>query len=156
MRIKFWLNNKLFDEEVDINMPLLEYLRSKGCYSVKRGCETSNCGLCTIWVDNKPVLSCTYPLVRVNNKHLTTLEGLQEEAKEFGGFLADQGADQCGFCNTGFIMNVLAMVRELDNPSEEEILAYLQGNLCRCTGYMGHLRAIKAYLANKKGGKTSE
>ena len=153
MRIKLWINNKLYDEDVLVNTPILEYLRSKGCYSVKRGCETSNCGLCTVWIDGKPILSCTYPLQRANNKHITTLEGLQLEAKEFGGFLADQGADQCGFCNTGFIMNVLAMVNELKNPTEEEILEYLQGNLCRCTGYMGQLRAIKAFLDYKQGGK---
>lgn len=152
MKIKIWINNKLYEEEVEVTTPLLEYLRSKGCYSVKRGCETSNCGLCTVWLEGKPILSCTYPLIRANNKHITTLEGLQEEAKEFGGFLADQGADQCGFCNTGFIMNVLAMVNELKNPTEEEILEYLQGNLCRCTGYMGQLRAIKAFLESKKGG----
>lgn len=156
MQIKLWINNKLYEEEVSDNTPLLEYLRSKGCYSVKRGCETSNCGLCTVWLEGHPILSCTYPLMRANNKHITTLEGLQEDAKEFGMFLAKEGADQCGFCNTGFIMNVLAMVRELNNPTEEEILEYLQGNLCRCTGYMGQLRAIKKYLDHKKGENANE
>lgn len=151
MEIKLWINNKLYQETINPSDCLLEYLRSKGCYSVKRGCETSNCGLCTVLIEGKPILSCTYPLARANGKHVTTLEGLQDEAKEFGGFLADQGADQCGFCNVGFIMNVLAMVKELKNPTEEEIKAYLQGNLCRCTGYMGQLRAIKAFLDFKQG-----
>jgi carbon-monoxide dehydrogenase small subunit len=89
--------------------------------------------------------------MRANGKHITTLEGLHDEAKEFGEIFADEGADQCGFCNPGFIMNVLAMVRELDNPTEDEIKEYLAGNLCRCTGYMGQLRAVKKYLAYKKG-----
>ena len=151
MKIKLWINEKLYEDDVKVDMPLLEYLRSKGCYSVKRGCETSNCGLCTVWLEKKPILSCTYPLIRCNNKHITTLEGLQDKAKEFGEFLSDEGADQCGFCNTGFIMNVLAMVEELENPQEEEIRAYLQGNLCRCTGYMGQIRAIKKFLEYKKG-----
>lgn len=150
MKIKLWINNKLYDEEVKADTPLLEYLRSKGCYSVKRGCETSNCGLCTVWLEGKPILSCTYPLARVNNKHITTLEGLEKEALEFGGFLADEGSDQCGYCNTGFIMNVLAMRHELNNPTDAEILEYLQGNLCRCSGYVAQLRAIRKYLDSKK------
>lgn len=151
VEIKLWINNKLIKDNVEPDTPMLEYLRSKGCYSVKRGCETSNCGLCTVWLEGKPILSCTMPLMRADGKHITTLEGLQDEAIEFGGFLADQGADQCGFCNTGFIMNVLAMVRELEDPTEEEIKEYLSGNLCRCTGYMGQLRAIRNFLKYKKG-----
>jgi carbon-monoxide dehydrogenase small subunit len=81
---------------------------------------------------------------------VTTLEGLKEEAEEFGAFLAQEGAEQCGFCSPGFIMNVLAMVRELENPTIEEMKEYLSGNLCRCTGYMGQLRAIRKYMAVKK------
>lgn len=138
-------------DEIEPGMMLLDYVRQKGCYSVKCGCETSNCGLCTVWLDEKPVLSCTVPAARVEGRRITTLEGLQEEAAEFGGFLADEGGEQCGFCSPGFIMNVLAMVRELDDPTEEEILEYLSGNLCRCSGYMSQLRAIKAFLAYKKG-----
>lgn len=156
MKINLWINEKKITDDVEPDMPLLEYVRSKGCYSVKRGCETSNCGLCTIWLDGTPVLSCTMPLMRADGKHITTLEGLQKEAEEFGAFLADQGADQCGFCNPGFIMNVLAMVRELDDPTEEEIREYLSGNLCRCTGYMGQLRAIQEFLKYKKEGGKDE
>ena len=77
----------------------------------------------------------------------------QEEAKEFGGFLADEGAEQCGFCSPGLIMNVLAMDKELDHPNVDEINHYLAGNLCRCTGYMGQLRAVEKYLARDKEGK---
>ena len=81
---------------------------------------------------------------------VTTLEGLQDEAAEFGAFNADQGAEQCGFCNPGFIMNALALFREKEYPTEEEIKEYLAGNLCRCTGYEGQLRGILAFLAWKK------
>ena len=81
---------------------------------------------------------------------ITTLEGVQEEAAEFGRFLAEEGAEQCGFCAPGFIMSVLAMVRELDHPTLEEIKEYLVGNLCRCTGYMGQLRAIEKYMQAKQ------
>lgn len=153
MEIKFWLNGKLIEDTIEPDTPLLEYVRSKGCLSVKRGCETSNCGLCTLWIDEKPVLSCTVLAVRANGKKVTTLEGLQDEAREFGTFMAGEGADQCGYCNPGFIMNVLAMARELKEFSDEDIKEYLVGNLCRCTGYMGQFRAVKKYLDYKMGGK---
>lgn len=147
MTIKLTLNNKIIERNVQPDMLLLELVREEGCYSVKRGCETSNCGLCTVLVDGHPVLSCSTLVARVDGKHITTMEGLQEEAKEFGTFLANEGAEQCGYCSPGFIMNVLAMKEELNDPSVEEIKEYLAGNLCRCTGYMGQLRAIKKYLA---------
>ena len=150
MTIKFWLNGKLIEDIISDDILLLDYVRTKGCYSVKRGCETANCGLCTVLVEDKPVLSCSTLAARVNGKHVTTLEGLQAEAEEFGAFLADQGAEQCGFCNPGFIMNVLAMVKELSDPTEEEIREYLAGNLCRCSGFVGQERAIQAYLSKKK------
>ncbi len=150
MKLNFTLNGRPVQDEVKPDTLLLDYLRFKGCLSVKRGCETSNCGLCTVLVDGKPVLSCTMLVVRINGKTVTTLEGLQEKAKEFGAFLADEGAEQCGYCSPGFIMNVLAMEQELTDPTEEEIKSYLVGNLCRCTGYMGQLRAVKKYLSLKK------
>ena len=137
MKIHLWLNGKEISDEISPDMPLLEYVRTKGCYSVKRGCETSNCGLCTVWMNKKPVLSCSVLAARADGKEIVTLEGVQERAAEFGTYLANQGGEQCGFCNPGFIMNVLAM---------EEIKAYLSGNLCRCSGYESQLRAIKNYL----------
>ena len=150
MLITVTINGKKYTDEIAPNLVLLDYLRQKGCYSVKRGCETSNCGLCTVHLDGKPILSCSYLAARADGHSITTLEGLQEEAAEFGAFLADQGGEQCGFCSPGFIMNVLAMVRELKDPTEEEIQGYLSGNLCRCTGYQSQLRAVKNYLAHKQ------
>ena len=129
---------------------LLDLLREKGCYSVKRGCETANCGLCTVLMDKKPVLSCSMLAVRADGHEIVTLEGMQREAEEFGSFLADQGAEQCGFCNPGFIMNVFAMLEEMKEPTEEEIGEYLAGNLCRCSGFMGQTRSILAFLKYKK------
>lgn len=153
MLTKMWINGQLVEDEIAPDMLLLEYLRSKGYYSVKRGCETSNCGLCTVLLEGKPILSCSTLALRAVGKHVVTMEGIEEEAKEFGEFLANQGAEQCGYCSPGFIMNVLAMSKELEIPSEEEIKEYLAGNLCRCTGYMGQLRAVKNYLKYKKGGE---
>ncbi|MBU3878057.1 2Fe-2S iron-sulfur cluster binding domain-containing protein [Faecalicatena sp. AGMB00832] len=150
MEIKMMLNGKQTTTEVKADSILLDVLRDLGCHSVKCGCETTNCGLCTVWIDGKSRLSCSILAVSVDGHEITTLEGVKAEAEEFGEFLAKEGAEQCGFCSPGFIMNVLAMVRELDDPDIEEIKEYLAGNLCRCTGYMGQLRAIQKYLQFKK------
>ena len=133
MEIKFILNGKKMQVDAAPDLLLLDLLREKGCYSVKRGCETANCGLCTVLMDKKPVLSCSMLAVRADGHEIVTLEGMQREAEEFGSFLADQGAEQCGFCNPGFIMNVFAMLEEMKEPTEEEIGEYLAGNLCRCS-----------------------
>ena len=146
MQVQIKVNGKLIKDDVSCDLLLIDFLRNHGCYSVKRGCETSNCGLCTVWMDEKPVLSCSILAARANNHSIMTLEGLQKEAKVFADFMANEGAEQCGFCSPGLIMNVLAMEKELKNPSEEDIKNYLAGNLCRCTGYMAQMRAITKYL----------
>lgn len=147
MEIEFTLNGKITYAELADDTTLFDLLRSKGCYSVKCGCETEACGLCTVLVDGKSRLSCSMLAARVDNREVVTLEGVQKEAEEFGMYLAGEGAEQCGFCSPGLIMNVLAMEKELKSPGEEEIKEYLAGNLCRCSGYMGQLRAIRSYLA---------
>lgn len=153
MNLSFWLNGKHYNEEVEPGMMLLDFLRDKGCYSVKCGCETSNCGLCTVLMDEKPVLSCSVPVLRAEGKKIVTMEGMQKEAEEFGSFLADEGAEQCGFCNPGFIMNIFAMLKELENPSEKDIQEYFAGNLCRCSGFTGQTRSIRKYLEYKQSQK---
>ena len=150
MNIKFWLNGIQRQEEIDPGMLLIDFLREKGCYSVKRGCETANCGLCTVLMDEKPILSCSMLAARIDGKKIVTLEGLQKEAEEFGDFLANEGAEQCGFCHPGFIMNVIAMLRELEEPDEEQIKEYLAGNLCRCSGFVSQTASILKYLNYKK------
>ena len=157
MQIQILLNEKKVTADIAPDMLLIDFLRSQGCYSVKRGCETSNCGLCTVFVDDRPVLSCSLLAARADGHKVTTLEGLQEEAEGFGAFFADEGAEQCGFCNPGLMMNGIAMFRENQDPTDEEIKEYLAGNLCRCSGYEGQLRGIRAYINYKKsqakGGK---
>ena len=150
MQIETIINGHKTIWQLEADASLADVLRQEGYLSVRKGCDTSCCGLCTVWLEGKPVLSCTVPAFRAAGKDITTLEGVQEEAEAFAKVLAAEGAEQCGFCSPGFIMTVLAMKRELSQPSEEEILHYLTGNLCRCTGYMGQLRAIKTYL----GGET--
>ena len=156
MLVDIKLNGKSVKADITADMTLYEFVREHGCYSVKCGCETSNCGLCTVFLNDKPVLSCSVLAARADKCSVTTLEGLQEEASEFVTFIADQGAEQCGFCNPGFIMNVLAMTKELEDPTEEEIKEYLAGNLCRCSGFIGQTRSILKYLEYKKNGNIQE
>lgn len=150
MQITLKLNGRSITASVEADTVLLDFLRDQGCLSVKRGCDTSNCGLCTVLMNKKPILSCSTLAVRADGKEIYTLEGLQEEASDFVGFIADQGADQCGFCNPGFVMNTIALLRENPDPTDDEIRAFLAGNLCRCTGYEGQLRGIRSYLDKKK------
>lgn len=158
MILNTWLNGVKTSAEIAADTLLIDFVRSQGCLSVKRGCDTSNCGLCTVFIDDVPVLSCSMLAARAEGKRITTLEGLQDEAREFGAFIANQGAEQCGFCNPGFIMNAIALLRENPDPSDEEILEYLAGNLCRCSGYEGQLRGIRAFLDYRKASqsKTAE
>lgn len=146
MQIETIINEKKVILEIDKGEFLVETLRTYGLFSVRTGCDTTNCGLCTVWIEGKPILSCSTLSIRVRGKRITTIEGVQKEAEELAKFIAAEGSDQCGYCSPGFIMTVLAMKKELTNPSEEEIKHYLTGNLCRCTGYLAQLRAVKKYL----------
>ena len=151
MEIKLVLNGKPIQDLVEADTLLIDFVRKHGCFSVKRGCETANCGLCTVLMDGKPILSCSMLAARAAGHQITTLEGVQEEAADFVGFIADQGAEQCGFCNPGYVMNTIALLRENPDPTDDEIRAYLAGNLCRCSGYDGQLRGIRSYLDSRKG-----
>lgn len=146
MKLELLINQKIYALDVAPDEMLSDTLRSKGFLSIRKGCDTSCCGLCTVWVDGKPVLSCTMLSFRVQGKAITTIEGIQPEAEKFARILASEGSEQCGFCSPGFIMTVIAMKNELKIPTEQDIQHYLAGNLCRCTGYMGQMRAIKTYL----------
>lgn len=151
--IKLTLNGRPVTGSVPPGLPLLDFLREKGCLSVKCACETASCGACTVLLDGAPVLSCSVLAVRADGRAVTTLEGLQEEAGQFVGFVAAQGADQCGFCSPGFVVNTVALLRENPDPADEEIKQWLAGNLCRCSGYDSQLRGIRAYLDSRKEGR---
>jgi carbon-monoxide dehydrogenase small subunit len=146
MQITVKINNKSYMEEIRDGEFLIDFLRRLDYKSVKRGCETSNCGVCSVLVNDRVVLSCSVLAASVNNKDVKTLEGLKEEADILGEFIAVEGSDQCGYCTPGFMMAAIALKKEIPNPTDDEIKDYLAGNLCRCTGYMGQLRAIKKYL----------
>lgn len=146
MLVTFYLN----DVEVSYNVKpgefLAQSLRAHGVKSVKVGCNESSCGSCTVLLEGKPVMSCSVLTASIEGKHVTTVEGIQEEAAKIAYHFAEEGADQCGFCNVGYALTIYALKREYKNPTDKEIINYVVGNLCRCSGLQSQINAIKAYL----------
>lgn len=127
---------------------LRERLDLKG---TKTGCEEGDCGACTVLVDGVAVNSCLYPAAEVAGREVTTIEGLQGKGGELHPAVkvfVEQGAVQCGFCTPAMILRAYAFVRETPNPTEEEIRRSVEGNICRCTGYVKIIDAIRS-LAEK-------
>lgn len=146
MTISLKVNGKPIKVECNPGDVLTDVLRNAGFVEVKKGCGTGNCGICTVLLDGVPVPSCSTIAGRADGHEITTIRGVEEEAREFAEFLVAEGADQCGFCSPGFALNVLAMKKELTSPTIDQIKHYMAGNLCRCTGYEGQLRAVVKYL----------
>ena len=150
MKLKFYLNDTEVVWDVEPDEYLANALRRNGVLSIRIGCDETVCGSCTVLIDDKPFLSCGVLAMKVEGKHVTTVEGIQEEANRLADFFGDEGADQCSFCGVGFALIVHALRKEYKNPTDEQIKDYIVGNLCRCTGYQSQLKAIKAYLAEVK------
>ena len=150
MLVKFNLNGLDVEYVIKPGEYLLDTLRSHDVKSVKKGCDASACGVCTVLVDDKPVLSCSMLTAKVEGHRVTTVEAIQEEAAALSECFSKEGSDQCGYCNAAFALMVHALKKENPHPSDEEIRDYMVGNLCRCTGYNGQQKAIKAYLGGKK------
>ncbi len=146
MEINSTINGKTRTLQIQPGQNLASVLRENGYTEVRTGCDTGSCGLCTVWVDGKPVLSCSTLAARVSGKSITTIKGVGSEGESLAKYLVAEGADQCGYCSPGFIMTVLSMKNELESPSEDDVKHYLNGNLCRCTGYEGQTRAIMNWL----------
>ncbi|MDZ7795273.1 MAG: 2Fe-2S iron-sulfur cluster-binding protein [Spirochaetia bacterium] len=146
MKITLEINSEEKSLDIKPGEILADSLRAAGYTEVKKGCDTGSCGVCSVLLDESPILSCSFLAAMADGRKVTTIKGLREEVEEFSEYLVNEGADQCGFCAPGFALTVLAMKKELNAPSEEEIKHYLAGNLCRCSGYEGQLRAIKKYL----------
>ena len=145
-RIKFKLNGELVEVNVKPNELLLNVLREKfHLTGTKYSCGLGECGACTVLVDGEPVLACLTLAVDVDGKEVVTIEGLAKngELDPIQKAFAEEGAIQCGFCTPGFIIITKALLSENPNPTEEEIREYIRGNLCRCTGYVNIVKAIK-------------
>ncbi|MDO5732351.1 MAG: 2Fe-2S iron-sulfur cluster-binding protein [Eubacteriales bacterium] len=146
----FYLDGRRVDAQISADESLFSLLRRLRKYSVKSGCSSSCCGLCTVLVEGEARLSCSIPAHRIHGLEVRTLEGERDEASRFARLLAAEGGEQCGFCSPGFILSVVALKRQQPNANDSEIKARLSGNLCRCTGYQSQMRAIRHYLDMKE------
>lgn len=150
MKVSFKLNGSPVELDVPSNEILLDTLRFRlGVRGPKRGCERAECGTCTVLLDGKPVYSCNIFTVQVDGSEVNTIEGIaqKELGKELAESFSREGAVQCGFCTPGFITTSYALVKENPNASELEIKKYLEGNLCRCTGYKMIVEAVKKVIS---------
>lgn len=150
MEVMLIINNDHYSFSADPDEVLLDTLRKLGYKSVKRGCDTASCGVCNILVEGALVPSCSYLTVRANRKRITTVEGVEARVREIATYIANEGAEQCGFCSPGHMMALIALFDENPHPTTEEVKHYLVGNMCRCSGYEGQHRAISAYLEVKE------
>lgn len=157
--ISFELNGRSVSLEAASNRTLLDLLRvDLGVTSVKRGCEQGECGACTVLLDGRPVNSCMVLAERVNWRRVTTIEGLEGEpimAALREAFM-EGGAVQCGFCTPGMIMSARALLERNPDPSDDEIVEAIAGNLCRCTGYEAIVQAIRKAAGSLSGREASE
>jgi carbon-monoxide dehydrogenase small subunit len=141
----FDLNGKSVAVEAKSTTTLLDLLRVQlGVTSVKKGCEQGECGACTVLLDGLPVTSCLILAPQVDGRHVTTVEGLAENPlmKELRNAFMENGAVQCGYCTPGMLLSAYALLRDNPHPSEEEVRAGIEGNICRCTGYVKIIEAI--------------
>ncbi len=145
MPVRFMLNGSPVEVEAPDNEILLDTLRHRlGVKSVKRGCETGECGACTVLLDGKPVYSCLILTRMAEGHEITTLEGLRDDPvfKAITLSFAEHGAVQCGFCTPGFVLTAYVLLKHNPSPTWSEVAKAVEGNLCRCTGYKKIIEAI--------------
>jgi carbon-monoxide dehydrogenase small subunit len=141
------VNGSTFAVSLDPHMSLLDAVRDViGLTGSKEGCDDSECGACMMLLDGKPVNSCSYLALQADGREVTTVEGLAsgDELAPLQRALLEHGGVQCGFCTPGMLMSATALLRANPNPSEDEVRIALSGNLCRCTGYDGIVRAVRS------------
>ncbi len=149
MNIRLRINGKWITFTVKPDEFLLDTLRNNQIISVKKGCDGSTCGSCTILLNNQPVLACSLLSVRADESTILTVEGHAEEVEKIAVAFGKEGADQCGFCNPGMALMIIALKQSHKNPTDDEIKHYMVGNLCRCSGYQAQFKAIKRYLEER-------
>ncbi|MEO8298423.1 MAG: (2Fe-2S)-binding protein [Burkholderiales bacterium] len=152
--LSFSLNGAPVRAEVEPRTLLVELIRGQGLTGTHVGCDTSQCGACTVLVDGQAVKSCTMLAVQAEGKAITTIEGLSRDGQLSpvqDAFIACHGL-QCGFCTPGMIMAASCLLAEKPQPSEAEIVHALEGNLCRCTGYVNIVASVQLAAKTIAGG----
>ncbi len=146
-QISFTVNGEPYELMIDSRRTLLEVLReSLGLTGTKHGCDTGECGACTVTVDGMAILSCVTMAVTCQGKNIITIEGLSKggQLHPLQTAFMEKGAVQCGFCTPGVILSAKALLDVNPRPSEKEIKEAIAGNLCRCTGYVKILEAVRS------------
>ncbi|MCC8965183.1 (2Fe-2S)-binding protein [Bradyrhizobium sp. Pear76] len=147
LAISFSLNGKTIAVDVPAHMLLIDLIRDRlGPKGTKRSCDMEVCGACTVLLDGEPISSCTTLAVDVDRREVTTIEGVtpSDGLSPIQEAFVLHGGLQCGFCTPGFIMAVTALLKTTPHPTDAEIRHYLDGNLCRCTGYTKIFEAVKS------------
>lgn len=150
------VNGVHIERDVPSRMMLAEFLRSElGLTGTKVSCDMQVCGACSVLVDGRPVSSCTYLAIDIDRKSVETIEGLSADGTldPLQNSFIDNSALQCGFCTAGFIMMSRALLRSNPNPTREDVISHLEGNICRCTGYEPIVNAVLDAAQRQRGGQ---
>ncbi len=150
--IKLNVNGKAYDVLIKNKWTLADVLRDElGLTGTKKGCDEGECGACTVLMDGKPVRSCLSLAIDVRGRKITTIEGIGRNGKldPVQEAFIEQGAIQCGFCTPGMILSAKALLDTVPHPNEDQVKTAINGNLCRCTGYVRIVRAVLAASQNK-------
>jgi len=151
--ISVTVNGEVYQRAVKPNMTLLDFIRDDlGLTGTKKGCETGDCGACTVILDGQAVCSCMMLAMEADGKSITTIEGLVKDGKlhPLQKAFVEYGAIQCGYCSPGMILSAKALLDRNPSPTEQEIKEAIAGNLCRCTGYAKIIEAIQSVLPGSR------
>ncbi len=156
LNINITVNNKKYNEEINSNLLLVNFLRDKlKLTGTHVGCDTSQCGACMVMLNGEAVKSCSILVAQVDNQEIVTIENLNENNKLHPmqeAFRKNHGL-QCGFCTPGMIISAISLVRENSNPNESDIRKHIEGNFCRCTGYQNIVKSISEGAKNMQDGE---
>src|SRR5581483_1447132 len=158
LKVSTTINGRRREDEVEPRLLLVHYLRDvAGLTGTHIGCDTSQCGACTVLVDGKAVKSCTMFAIQAEGRDIMTIEGLAKDGQlhPLQQAFWDEHGLQCGYCTPGFIMAAKYLLDTNPNPTEDEIRKGLEGNLCRCTGYVNIIKSVKAAAANMGGAQSA-
>jgi aerobic-type carbon monoxide dehydrogenase small subunit (CoxS/CutS family) len=150
--VNLTVNGAAFEIDVSPSESLLDLLRSLGFKGVKNGCDNGDCGACAVLIDGRAITSCDYPAAAANGKDIITVEGLAKDGElhPIQAAFLDTGGVQCGFCTPGMMLAALDLLTRVPDPSDDQIREALRGNLCRCTGYVKPVEAVRTAAARMR------